>query len=916
MGLAFFLAAIGGIELTRANGRIASVWIANAIAVGVLVGRARREWPALLFAAAAANVAANLVIGDSLLRALGFVLSNSLEVSLAAFLLAVRSPRPLTFDKAPATLWFLLVAAILAPASSAVLATALLAGGDQYRFFVDWYVADALGLMLFVPIVASLLTVRHGDQRSAGEVMLLAIAGVALGYVVFNQSAPVLFMIAPLLMFATFRVGIAGALVVLMAVGAVAMTATAKGMGPIARNLADPTARNYVLQLFAAAMLFMILPVRALIGERDRLSRRMAQSERMFARIAEASPAGIVYLGADGAATLANARWKELTGADALGEASMGWAAAFDPGEPSAVGALWERARSSLQPTEGEFRLARPGDGSRWGQLNIYPEVDAGEALGFVARLTDVTLRRKADDELVEARDAAEAAATAKGNFVAQMSHEIRTPLTGVIGMIDLLRVDPDPDEQQKYLATLKQSADLLLAVLDDVLDFSKLESDAMPIDAIDFDLEALIDNSLALFANAASRKGLLLEFDRGAAKATSAVRGDSVRLQQVLVNFLSNAIKFTDRGTIKVRLFADAPAPGQAARYRVEVEDSGIGFDDGDADQLFNPFVQAEASIARRFGGTGLGLSIARGIIAAMGGRIGATSRPGHGSTFWFEVPLLPASAPIAPVGERAPAAVATDRPLDVLVAEDNPVNQMLLRAYLSRRGHRVDTVRNGRLAVEAATARAFDVIVMDMQMPEMDGLAATRAIRGGGGPNAATPIVALTADASPERKRFYEGAGLSAFLTKPIDEPLLVETLGRLAASRDEGVSASAAAASSDALALDEARLAALSDRLGADRVDELLALLALDCRQRPAAVQLLLEAGDRPALAAAAHSAKGAADSIGATLLAQAARDLEDIAPGQSIEAAVRTFERCAAATARAIDAREAARLRDIA
>ena len=514
---------------------------------------------------------------------------------------------------------------------------------------------------------------------------------------------------------------------------------------------------------------------------------------------------------------------------------------------------------------------------------------DAGTLTGLFGVIQDVTNDEFIQAELIRARNEAQAAANAKSDFLSTMSHEIRTPMTGVLGMIDLLRDNPSITERDRYLLTLKQSADLLMTVLDDVLDFSRIESGCVEFEDGDFDIEELMRSTIALFNGAASQKNLLLALEVDCGASTS-VRGDAVRLQQVVSNLLSNAIKFTAVGRVTLLLSAgpaddtvDASAYGPAAQgWRIEVRDTGIGIADDKIGLLFEPFVQADAATSRRFGGTGLGLAITRRLIDAMGGQSGVRSRPGRGSTFWFEVTLPAGSGAEAAASPAEP--VPGPPPLDLLVAEDNPVNQMIISAILRRLGHRVTCVENGRLALGLALAHPFDAILMDMQMPEMDGLAATRAIRNLPAPHGVVPIIALTADASSERRRFYDGAGLTDFLTKPIDRHALAKRLDSIAA----------AAAAANRLAecapdcadisgepLDVARYRELRASLSRAQVRDLLDLLVAELDRSPAHIRQCLARGDFAAARAEAHSLKGAASNIGATALGRVAAAIESAA-----------------------------------
>jgi CheY-like chemotaxis protein len=505
---------------------------------------------------------------------------------------------------------------------------------------------------------------------------------------------------------------------------------------------------------------------------------------------------------------------------------------------------------------------------------------------------------QKLIDALAEAREAADA----KAKFLATMSHEIRTPMTGVLGMIDLLRSNPSEAERVSFLATLKQSASLLMAVLDDVLDFSKMEHGGIEIKRCDFDFEALAQSTLDLFFNAASQKGLLisLALDSG---ASPFVHGDPVRIQQVMSNLINNAIKFTDTGSIVVRVKA-RPAAGSRQMWRIEVRDTGIGISADQTATLFDPFTQADQEHGRRFGGTGLGLAISRQLVETMGGELGFDSKPGKGSNFWFELALDEAQA--VPKRIRPARAVSPARALDVLVAEDNPVNQLLITALLRRLGHHPTCVADGLKAVESAGERRFDCILMDMQMPNMDGITATRAIRQSGGPCAGIPIIALTADASPERRRFYDNAELTDFMTKPIDGAALGARLAAIAVPLNDDPAIVPQDDPLDLVHLDRLRAA-----LGPKRLDSLLALFVKELASRPTDIRDHLLAGRLDEATSEAHSLKGAALSVGATSLGNAAFEIEKLTSATDVKTSTRLLgelEQAAAAVRAILAARD--------
>jgi signal transduction histidine kinase/ActR/RegA family two-component response regulator len=391
----------------------------------------------------------------------------------------------------------------------------------------------------------------------------------------------------------------------------------------------------------------------------------------------------------------------------------------------------------------------------------------------------DIRERQDYEDGLRQAKQAAEEANAAKDRFLAMMSHEIRTPITSVLGMADLLYRTPLIEEQASYLGSLRSSARTLLTILNDILDFSKIEADKVVIEATCFHLRGAVREIVDLAQGTASAKGLCLEPILGE-QAPAAVIGDPTRLKQVLLNLISNAIKFTESGTIRIRMSVKQELD-EGVLVLFEVEDSGIGIAPEQRDILFTAFSQADQSTTRRFGGTGLGLSISKKLVELMGGEIGVQSEPGLGATFWFTLPfalgagavppdLLPATPPPLPLPWR---------PLRILLAEDNRINQMLVRSMLQKFGHTVQVVENGRQAVDAVVAGDVDIVLMDMQMPEMDGEQATQAIRALPPPKNRLPVLAFTADVMAENRERYLRAGVNDLVAKPIDWETLSDAL-----------------------------------------------------------------------------------------------------------------------------------------
>ena len=484
-----------------------------------------------------------------------------------------------------------------------------------------------------------------------------------------------------------------------------------------------------------------------------------------------------------------SAELESITGPEVLADLSDPFGL-FHPDDQAEVMRLRAEADVSTHPGVVEVRLLRPA-GPLW--VRLYFEVErnvAGEPVRGVGLMLDIDAQKRQELALNEAWRVAEAATAAKSSFLASVSHEIRTPMNGIVGVLHLLKREGLSSEGRALLDEALGCSDMLSQLINDVLDFSKIEAGKLELSSTATDPISVVEGVINLIRPQTDAKDLYLRSRCDPAMAFAEI--DPVRLRQCLFNVIGNAVKFTQAGGVEVRL--TYLGDGAQRRLRCEVEDTGIGVPEGARATLFDRFQQADSGTTRRFGGTGLGLAISRSLARMMGGELDFESREGMGSTFWFEITAPPAEAPFQHAAHDFSSAPLAG--LRVLVVDDNRTNRIIGCKSLEALGAEAFAVESGSAAIGAVAQQAFDLILMDINMPDMDGLEATRRLRALGGASAAIPVIALTADVMGHHRSAYLNAGMNGVVPKPFSPSQLLTEIARIADAADEDPPVSALA------------------------------------------------------------------------------------------------------------------------
>ena len=529
------------------------------------------------------------------------------------------------------------------------------------------------------------------------------------------------------------------------------------------------------------------------------------------------------------------------------------------------------------------------GSPGGWVELFCYPLADDdGTVTGVLEIVRDVTVGRKLEAELAAALERAEAASQAKGAFLASMSHEIRTPLNAVLGYVQLMLGDVLEPRQRERLAVVEESAAALLSIINDILDYSKIEAGRMELKTESFDLRRCLDAVLKEQEVLAREKGLSLLLDIGAG-VPETVSGDGLRLRQILRNLVNNAVKYTERGHVSLSVSivepdGEALAAGAAVSLRFAVEDTGVGIPAAQQKTIFDSFTQVDGGLTRRQAGTGLGLAICRRLAGLMGGRVQVQSMPGRGSVFWLECPFGAAAGGPESRGEApaAPACGIVPPRLRILLVEDNRVNRVFASDLLESRGHEVIVAENGRAALEYLAVHPVDVVLMDIQMPVLDGLAATRAIRAGHmGIEPGLPVIGLSAYAMDHERERFLAAGLDDYIIKPIDVQTFFAVVSRVLARRGRAPSAAGSPGPTRPEDVLDTRGIDVQYRGKAGLLTRVGREFVASVPEQLDALAAAMRSGDLAACERVAHTLKGNAAMFGASVMRSLAAEAEQAA-----------------------------------
>ncbi len=799
----FGILAWGGVTLTRDEGKIAVVWLANAFLVAVILRSEQKRVPYYLAAAFAANIAVNLLAGDTVPYGIALAAINQFEMILIWRLMRRSGLTKPDMQKLGELGKFCLVGGILAPSASGILAGLLFSVGTLQSFlmcWLQWATTDGLGMILLGPAVMVVIDLVKSKKTPGGSRSFLifntnrwewlAIQSFTLASAItifWFLSFPIFFLIAPLVLLNAFRLGTPGTSVSIVSIAIVVVIAAAFETGPFYSVDLSLTAKLFILQFFLLSCFAVGMPTSAMLAEKAKIRRTLRVHRAVTNSMLENVNEVIFRTDKELKWQVLNPAWEKLTGRSVDDSLGQDMVEIFDIDGPDVL-------ESHLKPIQsGAVSRSRFEDsfhhenGSKVDvelSLSRLPSHD-GRFLGIVGSIRDVTERKQMEQNLVSARLGAEKAAEAKTRFLASMSHEIRTPMNGVLGFAQLLLDSGLPAEQKSHAGMILDSGNAMMRLLNNILDISKVEAGQTNSTIEPMSIHHVLKSCVGLMAPIANQKqfNVNLEIDE---TVPELVLADADHLRQIMLNLLGNAVKFTKAGAVTVTAKADNAGAGKI-NLHVIVKDTGIGIPSDRLEAIFAPFEQADANTSRTFGGSGLGLTISRQLISVMEGMIDVRSVEGKGTSFHIQFPVGIYEA--RTVGEKAKAknqsvaasgdqieqsAVKTSNG-KILLAEDHDINQILIVEMIKRLGYHSVLAVNGVDAVEKVEAAArenapFDLVLMDVQMPVMDGYEATKSIRLNGYSEQQLPILAITANAYPEDIEHCLQSGMQGHIPKPV--------------------------------------------------------------------------------------------------------------------------------------------------